>query len=162
MIRPARAEDIPHLHRLLGQVELIHHEGRPDIFRGPDPDGSPRRKYSDDELALILKDENTPVFVYDTGGYVAGYAFTAFKQVKDDNILVDSKTLYIDDICIDETARGAGIGRALYEYAEEFARKNGCSRVELRVWTMNEPALSFYQKMGMKPLYIYMEKQLRE
>ena len=162
MIRPARAEDIPHLHRLLGQVELIHHEGRPDIFRGPAPAGSPRRKYSDGELALILKDENTPVFVYDMGGNVAGYAFTAFKQVEGDNILVDSKTLYIDDICIDETARGTGIGQALYEYAEEFALKNGCSRVELRVWTMNEPALNFYQKMGMKPLYIYMEKQLGE
>ena len=86
-----------------------------------------------------------------------GYAFCQFCQHLDDNILTDIKTLYIDDLCVDETIRGQHIGKQLYEAVLDFARENGCYNVTLNVWACNEPAMRFYEACGMKPQKTGME-----
>ena len=96
-IRYAGTQDIPGLDRLLSQVLTVHHNGRPDLFRAN------ARKYNDDELKEILEDTTRPVFVADDGaGNILGYAFCVFQQHINDNILTDIKSLYIDDLCVDE------------------------------------------------------------
>lgn len=151
-IRNARESDIPRLGELLCQVLDVHHTGRPDIFKAA------ARKYTDEELAHILRDENTPVFVAEdeTKG-VLGYAFCIFMQNKDHNILTDIKTLYIDDLCVDENARGGGIGRALYEHVLAFAKAAGCYNITLNVWACNESAMRFYERLGLLPQKTYLE-----
>lgn len=62
----------------------------------------------------------------------------------------DIKTLYIDDICVDEKARGKHVGKALYEFVRDYAKSKGCNNITLNVWEGNDPALSFYRNMGMK------------
>ena len=59
----------------------------------------------------------------------------------------DVKTLYIDDLCVDEACRGQHIGSALYAYVVETARENGCYRITLNVWCLNEPAMRFYSEI---------------
>ena len=44
-------------------------------------------------------------------GEVCGYVFCIFRSHPADNILTDVKTLYLDDLCVDENARGQGVGR---------------------------------------------------
>lgn len=151
-IRNARESDIPRLGELLCQVLDVHHTGRPDIFKAA------ARKYTDEELANILQDEKTPVFVAEdeTKG-VLGYAFCIFMQNKDHNILTDIKTLYIDDLCVDETARGGGIGRALYEHVLAFAKAAGCYNITLNVWACNARAMRFYERLGLLPQKTYLE-----
>ncbi len=151
-IRRAVKEDIEGLHRLLAQVEMIHHQGRPDLFKAG------ARKYSDAELEAILRDDSRPVFaaIGEDGG-VLGYAFCVFQQKLNDNILTDVKTLYIDDLCVDEAARGQHIGKSLYEYVLNFARESGCYNVTLNVWACNESARKFYEKCGLKPQKYGME-----
>lgn len=151
-IRRAEERDIPDLNRLLCQVLDVHHEGRPDIFRAG------AKKYTDGELRAILADENTPVFVAtDEGGGVLGYAFCILIQHKDHNILTDIKTLYIDDLCVDESTRGTGVGRALYEHVKAFAGAAGCYNLTLNVWACNERAMRFYEHLGLVPQKTYME-----
>ena len=65
-IRKARGEDLPTLARLLLQVQAVHAEGRPDLFR------QGARKYRDDEIEAILKNDQTPVFVAERDGTVEG------------------------------------------------------------------------------------------
>lgn len=151
-IRNARESDIPRLGELLCQVLDVHHTGRPDIFKAA------ARKYTDEELAHILRDENTPVFVAEdeTKG-VLGYAFCILVQHKDNNILTDIKTLYIDDLCVDKHVRGGGIGRALYEHVLAFAKEAGCYNITLNVWACNESAMRFYERLGLLPQKTYME-----
>lgn len=151
-IRPAAERDIPDLVRLLEQVELVHHHGRPDIFK------CGGRKYTDDQLRAILADPHTPVLAaVDEQDRVKGYAFCIFKQFLNDNILTDIKTLYIDDLCVDETCRGQHIGRTLYDAVLDFARANGCYNVTLNVWSCNASAMRFYEKCGLKPQKVGME-----
>lgn len=151
-VRFAAEGDMPDLVRLLEQVELVHHYGRPDLFK------CGGRKYTDDQLRAILADPGTPVLVVvDGDDRVLGYAFCIFKQFLDDNILTDIKTLYLDDLCVDETCRGQHIGRTLYEAVLELARQTGCYNVTLNVWSCNPSAMAFYEACGMKPQKVGME-----
>ncbi len=151
-VRKAKKGDIKRIGELLLQVHRVHSSGRPDIFRV----GS--RKYTDTELEAILENENTPVFVaVDEMDKVVGYAFCAYEEVKNDKSLEDRKSIYIDDLCVDEAMRGKHIGTKLYEYVKEQAAENGCYHITLNVWSLNTSALKFYEKCGMKPLKITME-----
>ncbi len=151
-IRRAIEKDIPGLNRLLGQVLKVHHDGRPDLFKDN------TKKYTDEELLTILADDSKPVFVgVDDEEQVMGYAFCVFQQHLSDNILTDIRTLYIDDLCVDETLRGQHIGRQLYEYVLDFARQQGCYNVTLNVWACNESARKFYEKCGLMPQKYGME-----
>ena len=143
MIRKATKEDIRRIIVLLHQVNMVHHVIRPDLFKPH------TTKYNEQELEAILDDEGKPIFVYDDG-MVLGYAFCQVSEVKDDQLLEDIKTLYIDDICVDENARGKHVGRALYEYVRDYAKSIGCYNITLNVWEGNDPAFQFYRSMGMK------------
>ncbi len=155
MIRKAVEKDIPRILELLVQVNMVHHTIRPDLFHGP------ATKYTKKELEDIMNNEKTPIFVSaDENDNVEGYAFCILKQYTDDNILTDIKTLYIDDLCVDEAIRGKHIGQKLYEYVLAFAKENNCYNVTLNVWSGNDSAMAFYEKCGLKPQKIGMEKIL--
>ncbi len=143
MIRKANQEDIKRVIELLHQVNMVHHVLRPDLFKPH------TTKYNEQELTSLLKDENKPIFVY-VDGIVLGYAFCQVSEVKDNQLLEDIKTLYIDDICVDENARGKHIGKALYEHVRNYAESIGCNNITLNVWEGNDPAWHFYKDMGMQ------------
>lgn len=154
-IRRAKEQDIEGIDRLLCQVLMVHHKGRPDLFKGD------TKKYTDEELAEIIKDDARPIFVgVDEEEKVLGYVFCVFQEHKGDNILTDIKTLYIDDLCVDEECRGQHVGKNLYEYVLNFAKEAGCYNVTLNVWSCNPGALAFYEKCGLVPQKIGMEKVL--
>ncbi len=155
MIRPAENKDIDDILKLLVQVNMVHHNIRPDLFNGP------ATKYTKEELEEIISNPNTPIFVYDDGDGVAGYAFCIHKQYVGDNIMTDIKTLYIDDLCVDENRRGMHIGHSLYDYVIDYAKKNDYYNVTLNVWYGNDSAMKFYENVGLKVQKIGMEKILK-
>ena len=155
MIRRAKENDIPDVLRLLVQVCMVHHNGRPDLFKGP------ATKYTAEQLKEIFQDDRRPVFVLtNEDDKVLGYAFCVYQEHFGDNILTDIRTLYIDDLCVDEDCRGQHIGKQLYEYVLDYARKNGFYNVTLNVWNCNESAMKFYQKCGLVAQKVGMEKIL--
>ncbi len=153
-IRRATDGDIPRLSDLLSQVLDVHHNGRPDIFKGN------AVKYLPEELSDIIHDDARPIFVADTEDGVVGYAFCVMIQHIDNNILTDIKTLYIDDLCTDKTCRGKGVGKALYNYVLDYAKSSGCYNVTLNVWALNDNARGFYEALGMQVQKIGMEQIL--
>lgn len=151
-VRKAVPGDIPRILMLLEQVNMVHHDSRPDLFRGP------TTKYSAEELEQILSIPDRPIFVCaDPNGYVMGYAFCVVSQYENDRLMTDVKTLYIDDLCVDEALRGQHVGRTLYEHVVRYARSIGCYNLTLNVWALNEGARRFYEKCGLKPQKIGME-----
>ena len=153
-IRRAENRDIPGMIELLTQVGDVHHRIRPDIFR------SGAQKYDEKALEALLKDETRPIFVAVRGGFVAGYCFCVHKEFVNHEIFADRRELYIDDLCVDEGCRGQGIARELYEYVEIYAKEKGFDVVTLNVWCGNEDAMRFYEKAGLTPRNIMMEKKL--
>ena len=154
MIRKANKEDIQRIIELLHQVNMVHHVLRPDLFKPH------TTKYNEQELETMLNDDCKPIFVSDDGTQtsgtlssqrkVLGYAFCQVSEILNNQLLEDIKTLYIDDICVDENARGKHVGKALYEYVRDYAKSIGCNNITLNVWEGNEPALRFYRSMGMQ------------
>ena len=154
MIRHAEKKDIEKITDLLLQVDMVHHLGRPDIFKKGE-------KYSPEELEEIIRDENRPILVAtDENDNVTGYCFCVFQQHIGDSILTDIKTLYIDDLCVDEKLRGQHIGKELYNAAVELAKKSDCYNLTLNVWSWNTSAIKFYESCGLTPLKIGMETVL--
>ena len=143
MIRKAAKEDIQRIIELLHQVNMVHHVIRPDLFKPH------TTKYNEQELEAMLDDDSKPIFVFDDG-MVSGYAFCQITEVKNNQLLEDIKTLYIDDICVDENARGKHVGKALYEYVLDYAKSIDCNNITLNVWEGNEAAQRFYRNMGMQ------------
>ena len=154
VIRRAEAGDVAEVARLLHQVLEVHAAGRPDVFR------SGSRKYNNEEILDIFADDSRPVFVAVEGEHVLGYAFCMIEPPPQSHALREIKTLYVDDICVDESCRHGHVGTALYRRVQEHAREIGCYHITLNVWSFNEPAMRFYEKMGMSPLKVTMEQVL--
>ncbi len=154
-VRRAEKKDIPRILELLVQVDMVHHNGRPDLFKGP------ATKYNANELEAIISDDSTPVFVCENNeGVVTGHAFCIKKQIIGDSVMTDIKTLYIDDICVDEAFRGTGVGKSLFQYVKEYAKAEDFYNITLNVWTCNPGAIKFYESLGLLPQKIGMEMKL--
>ncbi len=155
MIRRAVNKDIEQIKKLLYQVHKVHSDSRADIFVPGE------RKYTDDEIYNLIKDDTKPIFVYVNDNDVAvGYAFCIYQVTERKSGLCERKSLYIDDLCVDSGERGKHIGSALYEFVLEQAKENGCDSVTLNVWNFNTAAMEFYKKQGLKPLKTVMEQIL--
>ena len=152
-IRRATLTDIDGINKLLYEVHKVHSDKRPDLFKV----GS--KKYTNEELAKIIVDDNRPIFVYVDNDDILGYAFCVFIK-NNSNSLTDILSLYIDDLCVDENARGKRVGTSLYKYVLQFAKEAGCYNVTLNVWACNNSALKFYEKCGLSVQKIGMEKIL--
>lgn len=152
-IRKAEQRDIPGIVDLLYQVQDVHAQKRPDIFKR----GS--RKYTDEQLGEVIA-ANTVFVAEENGtGRILGHAFCIL-YLHIDNNTPNYSNLYIDDLCVDEAARGRHIGKALFDHVISYARQQGCYNVTLNVWSCNENAMEFYKAMGMNVQKIGMEKIL--
>ncbi|MCI9409819.1 MAG: GNAT family N-acetyltransferase [Oscillospiraceae bacterium] len=58
------------------------------------------------------------------------------------------RVFYIEDVFIDESKRGEGIGSALFADAKRLAAELGCARLEWKCLDWNKSAQSFYEKIG--------------
>ena len=150
-IRFAKAQDVPGIIKLLQQVGSVHHEGRPDLFR------ENAQKYSSSQVLTMLGKQDNPIFVAVEDEKVLGYGFCMMEQYRDHSVMCDRLTLYIDDLCVLEECRGKHIGSAIYRKILEYAKYRGCYNVTLNVWSCNESAMKFYEKMGLKPQKVGME-----
>lgn len=156
-IRRAVDKDIPAMDKLLSEVLEIHASIRPDIFIPG------TRKYTEEELKEILKDDTKPIFAaVNDEDELIGYAFCVLKKQPFSTNMIPFDSLFIDDLCVDQKARGMHVGHALLEYVKEYAKKIGCYEVTLNVWEGNDQAKKFYEHEGMKIKETQMEYILRQ
>ena len=115
-------------------------------------------------MRRIIADDNRPVFVAvnedAAPGEILGYGFCVVEDHTHSNNFQPIRTLYIDDICVDEAARGHGVATAIYQHIIAFAREGGFHNVTLNVWECNPGARKFYETMGMSIQKTCMEQVL--
>lgn len=156
LIRRANTDDIPEILRLLVQVCNVHQAIRPEIFR---LNGV---KYTESDLTELLADDSRPVWCAVDDDKFLGYCFCQWKEYHDSSVSTDRKELYIDDLCVDESVRGRGVATTLFAHVRMMATMEGADFITLNVWTGNDSAMAFYEKMGMKPRKITMDLPLEE
>ena len=149
-VHPVTSSDIPRMICLLKQVGGVHHDLRPDLFRAG------AQKYDEAALEALLLDPDRPIFGAYREERLLGYCFCIRQEVRDDPVLRDRKSLYIDDLCVDEACRRQGIAKALWDYTVDYAKKEGFDAVTLNVWAGNS-AEAFYRQMGMRTQKTVME-----
>ena len=151
-IRRAENKDAEKILDLLTQVLNIHAAIRPDVFI---PDTT---KYTESELYDMFKDDTRPVFVaVSDDDKVLGYAFCVLKKQPFSNNMVPFTSLFIDDLCVDESCRGMHIGQKLFDFVKDHAKALGCYEITLNVWEGNDAARGFYENLGLKPKETQME-----
>lgn len=144
MLRPAEFKDIKGIRNLLLQVLAVHNAGRPDIFK---PVGY---KYTEEQLAEIINDNGKPVFVFtDENDKVLGHCFCIINEIMESEAVPHYKSLYIDDLCVDEAHRKQHIGKQLYDYVKRYAQENGIYNITLHAWECNPSAVEFYKNLGL-------------
>ncbi len=156
-IRKANESDVEGLNKLLYQVHDVHANARPDIFK------KGMKKFNETQLLeAINNDENLIYVAVNEREEILGHLFCEIKVTKTENIasLCDRKELFIDDLCVDEKARGQKIGQKLFDYSKEVAKNNNCDSITLHIWNFNEAALRFYERIGFNPLKTLMEHKL--
>lgn len=155
-IRFAQPKDTAGILELLQQVGMVHHLGRPDIFRNH------AQKYGASQVLAMMNKPETPIFVAVEDDQVLGYGFCMVKTYDRDPVIADHTTLYIDDLCVHEDHRGQHIGQAIYREILRYAKMRKCYNVTLNVWSCNPGAMKFYESLGMKPQKVGMETVLEE
>jgi ribosomal protein S18 acetylase RimI-like enzyme len=155
MIRRATEKDIEGIKNLLNQVLQVHADIRPDLFK------ENSRKYNDLELLQIIRNDQTPIFVYtNENDEVVAHAFLEIRYNSETNNMYASKELYIDDLCVEKSLKGKHIGSTLFEYVKQYASLIKCDFITLNVWEGNLSAMNFYKHKGLKPRKHCLEMKL--
>ena len=156
-VRLAEEKDIDRISELLVQIGKLHHEARPDIFNLATP------KFSAVDLCEIFEAPHKFILVaVDNADIVQGHLFCHTRESDGQGVIAKIKTMWVEDLCIDENCRGAGVGTLLFDALEELAREKGCDSITLNVWEFNESAINFYRKNGMSIQRFTLEKNIQD
>ena len=151
MLELAREGDWEAVKRLSVQIHDLHVAWRPDIYcRCDEP--YPKEKFLEDI-------KSRAVYVAKVSGAVIGYAALAIMR-KGGPGTVEKKLMRLESICVDETLRGQGIGKAMVADVRALAKAFGCQEVILGVQPENDEAVGFYQKCGFRIRTINMDMKL--
>jgi ribosomal protein S18 acetylase RimI-like enzyme len=154
-IRSATAQDYDELCAIIGQVDALHREHAPDVFRKPD--GPARER---DYILGLLADKDHHLFVAEVEGQMAGFVHVTVWDTPPIPILVPRRLVFVDNLAVSRDLRRLGIGRALMQKAEWWALEQGATEIELNVFEFNEPAIAFYTSLGYKTLRRRMGRRL--
>lgn len=142
-IRFAEEKDIDGILILLEQVNLVHYKLRPDLFEKT-------TKYNREELSNLINDPMHPIVVCtDENDEVLGHGFCIIQDYTNVDLWTNIKSLYIDDICVDENKRRMGIAGKIFDFIKQYANENGFYNITLNVWEGNDSAATFYKSLGM-------------
>jgi len=142
IIRPAAPDDYEGICDVLEEVDALHREVLPHIFRKPD------RAVRGREAIPVMGEPKMSLFVAEAAGSVVGVLRVRICESPPGPLMVPRCYATIDDLVVREGWRRRGVGRALMTWAEEWAREKGLEAIELGVWEFNADAICFYQQLG--------------
>ncbi len=97
------------------------------------------------ELTEIVASPDTVLFLAEADGDVVGSLTLAFYRIP------TALKAWIEDVVVDDAARGRGVGEALNRAAIDEARARGAKNVSLTSRPSREAANRLYQRLGFEP-----------
>ena len=151
VIRFAKEDELERINVLRKQVNDLHVEGKPDVFKPGFNEELQNYVY------YIFKDPEQKIVVVDKDGEICGFAILHHIYKPENPFMKVRDFLDIDEFCVDEKHRREGIATAMVEFIKNFAKEQGYHRLELNMWEFNQDALAFYEAAGFETFRRYME-----
>ena len=154
MVRFAEEKDLDIINELRKQVNDIHVEGRPDVFKAGF--GSEIRDFA----KVIINGENSDIIVAERDGVICGMVCVE-RIDKPETPYSKARSFYhVQEIVVDEKHRRQGVAKELLEFMIEDAKKRNLRRIELDVWEFNDSAIEFYHTVGFRQTRRWMEYEV--
>ena len=152
--RFAEYPDLERVNELRIQVNAIHVEGKPEVFKPGFPDELRAYVYE------IFRDPAKRVAVCETDGVITAFAVLSHIVKPETPYTFGRDFLDIDEFCVDAGYRRRGIAKELVSFIRDYAVSEGFTRLELNMWEFNTDALAFYESVGFTTYRRYMEMKL--
>ena len=150
-VRMAREEELKKVNLLRRQVNLVHVQGKPEVFKPVFSDALR------DHIYTLWRDPQQAIVVAEERGEVLGFAVLHHIVRPETPFMYERDFLDIDEFCVDEAHRRQGVATAMIDFIRDYARERDFHRIELNMWEFNEGALAFYEAAGFVTYRRYME-----
>ena len=147
-IRIAKKVDYESVIKIMSQVQDMHVEWRPDVYKPND------NLIPEDVFEKII--ENGTFYVAETNDMVVGVLEIVFRHIESPSH-VTRDVIFIDTMAIDKNFRGMGIGHKMFDFLKVIKQEKGLDGIELQVNAKNRAAYEMYQKCGFTEKSINME-----
>ncbi|MCR5754771.1 MAG: GNAT family N-acetyltransferase [Acetatifactor sp.] len=148
VVRKAEKSDFFAVRNIMNQVQELHVEWRPDIYKSNDD------LISQELFGLMLDSGN--LYVADVDGKVSGVLGVAYKHFESP-AHITRNVIFIDSMAVESDFRGKGIGHLFFEKVKELKAVSGADAIELQVNAKNYAAFEMYKKYGFTEKSINME-----
>ncbi len=155
MVRFAKEKDLDRINELRKQVNDIHVEGRPDLFRAGF--GAEMRDFA----KVIMTGENSDIIVAERDGIICGMVCADYVNKPETPYSKARSFYHVQEIAVDVNYRRQGVAKELLEFMIADAKKRNLGRIELDVWEFNDSAIEFYRAVGFKQTRRWMEYEVK-
>ncbi len=142
-IRQADPGDNLLLSSLTMDVQRLHAENHPNIFKMPQTDD-----FAVSFFDGMLADPMVRIFIAEEDGQALGCAVCKLVEREENPFAVAMRYLLVDQISVKPEAQGKGGGKALMKQVKALAREWNVYRIQLDSWGFNTNAHGFFEKMG--------------
>lgn len=150
-IRFAREDELDRVNELRKQVNDLHVEGKPDVFKAGFNDELYNHIYD------IWNDPEQEIVVADADGIICGFAVVHHIYKAENPFMFERDFIDVDEFCVDERFRRQGIATEIITFIKDYTKEKGFKRIELNMWEFNQGALEFYEAVGFNTYRRYME-----
>ena len=155
MVRFAEEKDLDIINELRKQVNDIHVEGRPDLFKAGF--GAEIRDFA----KVIMSGENSDIIVAERNGIICGMVCVDYVNKPETPYSKARSFYHVQEIAVDANHRRQGVAKELLEFMIADAKKRKLGKIELDVWEFNDSAIEFYQAVGFRQTRRWMELDVR-
>ena len=151
MLELARLSDRDAVNEMAQQVHAMHVAWRPDIYEMTE------ELYPTERFEAAIRERT--LYTAKLSGVTVGYVSLKIRNF-DWPGMVKRKVMFVDELCVEETARRQGIGTAMMADVRALAMAFGCTDLQLGVYPQNDEAVAFYQKCGFTIRSIDMQRKV--
>lgn len=154
IIRFAKENELVRVNELRKQVNDLHVEGEPDVFK---------EGFNDelrDHVYDIWNDSEQEIVVADSDGIICGFAVLHHIVKPATPFMYERDFMDVDEFCVDKEYRRQGVASEIITFIRKYAKEKGFNRIELNMWEFNQDALAFYEAVGFKTYRRYLEMKV--
>jgi len=142
-VRLATLHDAEIISALNAEVQTVHAEALPHLFKPASPEAFPASF-----VHQLLADPDTCIFLGSLHDAPVGYLYAQIIRRPETALRHAWKRLHIHHLSVQRTHHRRGCGHALIQAAVQFAKEQEITTITLDVWSFNTPARSFFTTQG--------------